>query len=147
MVQRASGPGFQGKPTFSQGHSSLSFAELPSQAGRLSGSLQAETRKKNQSLLLGKECKNSRVFKSAFRSLLRTEGCFRWDGLLCARLLFIPGRTQSFQGPCFVTATHRLFPSSDLARKARGKQGVVTDRDPPHTARTPVTALRPPNLK
>ena len=44
--------------------------------------------------------------------------------MLCARLLLIPGRTQSFQGPCFVTVTHRLFPSSDLARKARGKQGL-----------------------
>ena len=75
-------------------------------------------------------------------TLLRTEGCFRWDGLLCARL--IPGRTQSFQGPCFATATHRLFPSSDLARKARGKERVVTDGDPPHTAPTPATALRPP---
>lgn len=62
--------------------------------------------------------------------------------MLCARL--IPGRTQSFQGPCFATATHRLFPSSDLARKARGKERVVTDGDPPHTAPTPATALRPP---
>lgn len=69
-VQRASGPGFPGKPTFPQGQPSLSLAALPSQAGGLSGSLQAETRKKNQcqSPLLGKECKNSRVFKSAFRS-------------------------------------------------------------------------------